>query len=119
VTGRVLVLRGDALPGRHRDVQPMLIWRSNGTADGKRVCQTCGKWVAGFKLSIIPRWQELPVVRDYRGQTEPCAVCGGPNSEYHHWAPRSLFDDYEKWPCDWLCPSCHRRWHETTGVATA
>jgi hypothetical protein len=103
----------------HRMVEPMVTWRRNGTPDLVRICQHCGHKLGGIKLTAIPDWQARNVWRDYRNQAEPCQRCGAPVSEYHHWAPRSLFDDYEKWPGDWLCPECHTLWHHTTGVATA
>jgi len=54
---------------------------------------------------------ELPVVSDYRGH-EKCVVCGKPNIELHHFAPRHLFgDDCEKWPKAYLCKECHALWH--------
>ncbi len=40
-----------------------------------------------------------------------CAVCGSRGAELHHWAPKALFDDYDKWPKDFLCKACHDRWH--------
>jgi Zn finger protein HypA/HybF involved in hydrogenase expression len=43
-----------------------------------------------------------------------CVVCWNRRAELHHWAPRELFGDEEcnRWPMDYLCPDCHRRWHE-------
>jgi hypothetical protein len=53
---------------------------------------------------------ELPVINNYSG-TQLCAVCNSPFAEYHHWAPRYLFEDAENWPGSYLCIKCHSRWH--------
>jgi hypothetical protein len=38
--------------------------------------------------------------------------------ELHHWAPKALFgDEAEVWPQDFLCRSCHIRWHQTMNGA--
>ena len=55
----------------------------------------------------------LEVVQDNRTPDYPCERCGEIATEYHHWAPRYLFDDCEEWPTSYLCRSCHRRWHDT------
>jgi hypothetical protein len=41
-----------------------------------------------------------------------CERCGVSGAEYHHWAPKYLFEDTEKWPGSYLCISCHQRWHD-------
>lgn len=42
-----------------------------------------------------------------------CAVCGADGAENHHWAPFHIFgDEADKWPQSYLCPSCHKRWHD-------
>jgi hypothetical protein len=43
---------------------------------------------------------------------KPCARCGNPETERHHWAPRYLFKDSEDWPTGWLCLECHQYWHK-------
>lgn len=43
-----------------------------------------------------------------------CERCGSYSRvEWHHWAPRYLFDDADSWPTAYLCRECHRRWHST------
>lgn len=56
-------------------------------------------------------FQSIPVIGDYR-DGEICARCGRKNVEYHHWAPKHLFKDANAWPGDYLCPDCHREWHD-------
>jgi len=42
-----------------------------------------------------------------------CAVCGERGADLHHWAPTGIFGaEAESWPKDYLCPRCHREWHE-------
>jgi hypothetical protein len=56
--------------------------------------------------------ESLPVINDYRNGGTPCAVCGAPGTEYHHWAPRHLFPDADSWPGDHLCHYHHIDvWH--------
>jgi hypothetical protein len=63
---------------------------------------------------------KVPVVRNRQANTlaTMCHRCGqvGP-IEQHHFAPWSLFDDAHDWPTAWLCPPCHREWHQKTGIA--
>lgn len=40
-----------------------------------------------------------------------CVRCGRRECELHHWAPEHLFDDFNDWPKDFLCPDCHNLWH--------
>ena len=58
---------------------------------------------------------ELPLdCRPY----EVCERCGdAAELETHHWAPRGLFTDAEKWPTSRLCHYCHTTWHGTTMLA--
>lgn len=45
--------------------------------------------------------------------SEPCARCGGTaGTQLHHWAPRAIFEDADLWPMAYLCPPCHRTWHQ-------
>jgi len=49
--------------------------------------------------------------------TARCARCGIREGELHHWAPKSVFEDADDWPQDYLCVECHKEWHIKTGVA--
>ena len=89
-------------------------------ADGVRHyrlrCLACGR------LSGTPLPQRLldyaiaaqaPVVCS-TGASQPgflCEHCGAAGVETHHWAPRSLFLDYNTWPTAQLCPACQALWH--------
>lgn len=45
-------------------------------------------------------------------ETQPCERCGNHQKvQYHHWAPRQLFDDADSWPGSYLCQPCHALWH--------
>lgn len=42
-----------------------------------------------------------------------CEVCGADGAENHHWAPFHIFGgECDKWPQSFLCPPCHKRWHD-------
>lgn len=43
-----------------------------------------------------------------------CERCGSLEGvEYHHYAPRNVFPDANKWATGYLCVACHREWHQT------
>lgn len=54
----------------------------------------------------------LPIQENYSGAS-PCVVCGSVNTEYHHFAPRHLFEDADNWPGAYLCKPHHTHWHNT------
>jgi len=55
---------------------------------------------------------DLPLRIDNRGDDSPlCAVCDSNEVEYHHWAPVSLFPDWDHVPGVYLCPMHHQEWH--------
>lgn len=65
-----------------------------------------------------------PVLQDHRFDqdghivTPPCEHCGSRSgTQLHHWAPRSMFADADRWPQSYLCPPCHRMWHSTVTPA--
>lgn len=84
-------------------------------------CSICNQWQnksgpgGGFWISQDSLakagvdFDSLPFVPN--PNLDRCIVCGERGAELHHWAPRSMFEDAEKWPKDYLCKSCHDRWH--------
>lgn len=36
--------------------------------------------------------------------------------EFHHYAPRHLFDDADTWATGYLCVKCHQEWHKRTDI---
>jgi hypothetical protein len=69
-----------------------------------------GKFISKEKI----RREQIPYTRvAERYPLERCVVCGALGAEEHHWAPWAIFkDESERWPKSFLCPSCHRRWHD-------
>jgi len=61
-------------------------------------------------------WDSLPLFVDYSKDAAPCAYrgCHNPGSEYHHMAPRHLFEDADNWPTAYLCHFHHDQWHKLT-----
>ena len=59
-------------------------------------------------------WDSLPLFVEYDPQ--PCAYygCKEKGTEYHHFAPRHLFDDADYWPIAYLCIKHHTEWHKRT-----
>lgn len=79
------------------------------------VCQKCGartnqyipvRTMRALKLDVPETLPDRPRHR--------CEVCGGDGAENHHWAPWALFgNEANSWPQSYLCPRCHKRWHDT------
>jgi ssDNA-binding Zn-finger/Zn-ribbon topoisomerase 1 len=65
-------------------------------------------------------WESLPLFEDYAAQAHPCEVRGCENvgSEYHHFAPKHLFDNYGDWHTGYLCREHHAEWHERTNTGS-
>lgn len=92
-------------------------------ASGSRViverCPRCGR-NPNAKQAFLPLkdydWDSLPLFADYSKDAQPCGYhgCTNPGSEYHHYAPRHLFEDADNWPGGPLCREHHKIWHETT-----
>lgn len=61
-------------------------------------------------------WESLPLFEDLSVNAEPCGYHGCKNigTEYHHFAPRHLFEDADNWQTGYLCKFHHARWHEIT-----
>jgi hypothetical protein len=61
-------------------------------------------------------WESLPIFEDFSKNAEPCSYedCENKGVEFHHFAPRHLFEDADKWPTAYLCREHHRIWHEKT-----
>lgn len=98
------------------------LWISDrsGYRWANETCEDCGDRVGGAigsrRLKALGKDRNtLPVANAGVVTHEICAKCGGDeNVEYHHWAPRHLFDDADQWPGDYLCRVCHTRWHRIT-----
>ena len=56
--------------------------------------------------------ETIQIVNDYRDQNRICFVCGEPNCQLHHYAPRHLFDNADSWPTSYLCQKHHDEWHK-------
>lgn len=71
------------------------------------------KAVATFLRTWGKNIDDIPVARDYTGQTA-CVICGKPG-DYHHWAPqkwaRHFGSDWYVWPGAYLCQEHHALWH--------
>lgn len=101
------------------DTQLVRCVTANGVSQVYWICLTCKQAVTNPRQSIQHKKlkdagviiDKIPVETSYIGGNV-CAVCGRPNVENHHWAPRHLFgDDADVWPQAYLCPDCHRTWH--------
>jgi hypothetical protein len=81
---------------------------NNGHLIATLRCVVCGGELAttgATESAALPVWADA-------NHKIPCEHCGEKNGvEFHHWAPRHLFDDADAWPTAWLCVKCHQLWH--------
>lgn len=95
--------------------------KSNGEASPQALCLNCGH------RGDISRHDMRPILdvvlhdntrEDRWNANQECSHCHQPGAELHHWAPRAIFNDADSWPKSWLCPDCHRLWHQTMRKAS-
>lgn len=83
-------------------------------------CPKCGRnTIPGkpFLNKALYDWDNLPLFVDYNAEHgHPCDVkgCTRKDTEYHHFAPRSLFENADDWLTGWLCKFHHDLWHKLT-----
>lgn len=78
------------------------------------VCVACGRRTPQFAQRKAVERSGIEVLELHPMQLPfVCEVCGAEGAENHHWAPFYLFgEEADMWPQSYLCPACHRRWHE-------
>lgn len=87
--------------------------QSNGVRVTQLRCVRCCKIdMVCAERKVYPLSQG-PVLRNYVDDDLACERCDSDGGvELHHWAPRHLFHDAWSWPMAYLCPACHREWHQ-------
>ena len=102
----------------HSEVGLVRTIGANGKSFAWERCKAChknmngvGVWLPHLGIDV----EALPVANDYSDTY--CSVCDAKGAELHHWAPRALFDDADKWPTAMLCVPCHERWHQVMNRA--
>jgi hypothetical protein len=89
----------------------------NGSTQIVLRCASCERLASNpiDQKTLGPRdWEIARANRELLTDPDrPCARCGVWRNgvEWHHWAPRALFDDADQWPGCFLCVKCHKRWH--------
>ncbi len=100
-----------------------VIYRQINRNGGKVVAERCpsckknpNKGRPFLSKKLVENWDLLPLLEDNMMYSSPCIYkgCENKNTEYHHFAPRHLFQDFEKWPGGFLCMEHHSVWHKTT-----
>jgi hypothetical protein len=84
-------------------------------------CRRLSRTSLPRRLSEYAIVAETPAVRS-ASASEPgffCEHCGAAGVETHHWAPRSLFLDYNAWPTAQLCHACHALWRHVMRAGSA
>lgn len=120
--------RGDVQCSYCHDIDEEKFWlfgkimTRNGHVQVYAWCAYCGTRAPGALSNSYFNLNDLPVVGDNRCDkclSLGCELCSSRcercdsfyEVEIHHWAPRALFDDYDKWPTARLCRPCHMKWH--------
>jgi hypothetical protein len=125
-TGPITLTRAEArarFPGHHPDclcaakLTVVAYIAVNGARHYKLRCLACqglSRTSLPLRLLDYPIMAQAPAVRSASasGPGFFCEHCGAAGVETHHWAPRSLFHDYNIWPTAQLCRACHALWHE-------
>jgi hypothetical protein len=84
-------------------------------------CQRLSRTSLPQRLLDSATTTQAPAMRS-ASASEPgffCEHCGAAGVQTHHWAPRTLFHDYNAWPTTQLCPACHALWHDVMRAGAA
>ena len=94
----------------------------NGQTSIGAYCLQCNRLAT--KETCIPKRRfsagqiaDMVIEHDYSQHDNVCCVkgCTRHDVEWHHFAPRGLFNqEADDWPGGWLCAKHHREWHERT-----
>jgi hypothetical protein len=89
---------------------------TSGKSQVYDLCLDCGRNAVkpGFCIShkLVGDLSQYRIIEDYSAAAEPCARCGSETgTEWHHFGMKHIFEDAESWPGAYLCPNCHREWH--------
>ena len=89
---------------------------SSGAKAVRARCQVCGKPPTKNDPSYAQKDRKVTELSVFSAElfekSEPCSVCGQLGTEWHHFAPRHLFEDADRWPTAYLCRAHHREWHD-------
>ena len=85
------------------------------TASGSVVhpwfCLDCGKGTTIYvKKTELKNYKITDVIFESEYK-QTCERCGALGAELHHYAPRHLFNDSDRWATGYLCVPCHILWH--------
>ena len=94
--------------------------KANGSVGLRWQCSLCGdfKTFADIPHSFLEafgiRLADLPICEDVSTTSDPCVICGESGTEWHHWAPSSIFSALPAWSDvgAYLCVAHHREWHD-------
>jgi hypothetical protein len=87
---------------------------ANGSIQVRKLCHEC--WQV-FDSAVSKKGLDLDALELYETGyfNPPCARCGNPHTEFHHYMPRSLARkakvNPEEWGGVYLCDDCHNTWH--------
>jgi hypothetical protein len=94
--------------------------KASGAVGIRWQCSSCGDFgtYGDIRHTFLAQFgaalEDLPVCVDGRSDT-PCVICGEMGTEWHHWAPSSIFAATVPAWSDvgaYLCVTHHREWHD-------
>lgn len=94
--------------------------KTNGSVGLRWQCSGCGDFKTfgdirhSFLETFGARLSDLPICEDGSTASAPCVICGEIGTEWHHWAPSSIFSALPAWSDvgAYLCVTHHREWHD-------
>lgn len=124
----IIPLRADELPGDHArpccrrcqapDGYLVRYINSKGRSSLRWACNWCHDVYTSLDLPYDllgpqPNLNALPPINRSREDNgiPPCEVCDDQATEWHHWAPESIFPEWPDVPVP-VCTEHHRDWHE-------
>ena len=104
-----------AIVAKHGPVRIGLMYKQDYSSV-IRVDDVSGNYIQELSKDIVPKtiYSRLNVLYDNRPNAHECEFlgCTRRDTQYHHFAPRHLFDDADSWPGAYLCAYHHTLWHE-------
>lgn len=89
---------------------------ADGSWQVKMLCDECHELYAD---AVNQEFFEMDQLPEYERQNwnQPCARCGHPDTQLHHYFPqamaRAVGENPDAWPTEYLCSKHHDLWQQT------
>ena len=88
---------------------------ADGSWQARKRCRGCGGLFDG---PVSQKTIEMDVLDEYAlgYKNPPCARCGHPDTQLHHYMPQTMACkagiNPDDWPTEYLCSTHHDQWHK-------